>query len=74
MNAFQTIVGTLKPEQQQQQQNQQEQNNDNQPWLIVSVARAIGSIAGVGNVFFYMFDEFCNFSSLFLIFLRHDFF
>nr|XP_027195924.1 calcium channel flower-like [Dermatophagoides pteronyssinus] len=73
MNAFQTIVGTLKPEQQQQQQNQQEQNNDNQPWLIVSVARAIGSIAGVVSIIcgsFLLLDIFnvkCIFSGALLI-------
>lgn len=48
MNVLQTIVGTLKPEQQQQQQsNDQDQRNQDAPWLITTAARVIGSIAGV---------------------------
>lgn len=47
MNVFNAIIGTLKSESQQQQQQQTNQAND-QPWLITTAARSIGSIAGVG--------------------------
>lgn len=58
MNAFQTIIGTLKPNNQQpatgtgtESTNQQQESS----WLLSSAARSVGSVAGAGNYFFYLF-------------------
>lgn len=60
MNAFQTIIGTLKPTQQQTAGTGTDSNSQqDSSWLLTSAARAVGSLAGAGNyLFLFALKEF----------------